>query len=111
MGASNDAQPLKQLMLTSTRLNTPILDGKTHPKLPLHGRLDKGAPRQVVSGQGDVSGFSEVTRKLFAGTYFSQRGWERRVRQGKERATLANISGAMLIQPSIPSTLEWYFTP
>ena len=73
--------------------------------------MDKGAPRRVVSGQGDVLGFSEVTRKLFAGTYFSQRGWERRVRQGKERATLANISGAMLIQPSIPSILEWHFTP
>src|ERR1700676_4954666 len=33
------------------------------------------------------------------------------VRQGKERLALANISGAMMIQATIPSALGVYFTP
>src|SRR6195256_3700042 len=33
------------------------------------------------------------------------------VRQGKERLALANISGAMMIQATIPSALGLYFTP
>jgi cation:H+ antiporter len=33
------------------------------------------------------------------------------VRQGKERLALANISGAMMIQATIPSALGIYFTP
>jgi cation:H+ antiporter len=33
------------------------------------------------------------------------------VRQGKERLALANISGAMMIQTTIPSALGLYFTP
>jgi len=33
------------------------------------------------------------------------------VRQGKERLALANISGAMMIQATIPSSLALFFTP
>ena len=33
------------------------------------------------------------------------------VRQGKERLALANISGAMMIQATIPSALGIFFTP
>jgi cation:H+ antiporter len=33
------------------------------------------------------------------------------VRQGKERLALANISGAMMIQATIPSALGLLFTP
>ena len=33
------------------------------------------------------------------------------IRQGKERLALANISGAMMIQATIPSALGIYFTP
>ena len=33
------------------------------------------------------------------------------VRQGKERLALANISGAMMIQATIPSALGMFFTP
>ncbi len=33
------------------------------------------------------------------------------VRQGKERLALANISGAMMIQATVPSALGLYFTP
>ncbi|MDY7581789.1 sodium:calcium antiporter [Pseudomonas sp. CCI3.1] len=33
------------------------------------------------------------------------------VRQGKERLALANISGAMMIQATIPSSLGLFFTP
>jgi cation:H+ antiporter len=33
------------------------------------------------------------------------------VRQGKERLALANISGAMMIQATIPSALGLFFTP
>lgn len=34
-----------------------------------------------------------------------------RVRQGKERQALVNISGAMMIQGTIPSALGLFFTP
>ena len=33
------------------------------------------------------------------------------VRQGKERLALANISGAMMIQATVPSALGLLFTP
>ncbi len=33
------------------------------------------------------------------------------VRQGKERLALANISGAMMIQATVPSALGLFFTP
>ncbi|SET65163.1 cation:H+ antiporter [Pseudomonas sp. NFR09] len=33
------------------------------------------------------------------------------VRQGKERLALANISGAMMIQATIPSAFGMFFTP
>ena len=33
------------------------------------------------------------------------------VRQGKERLALANISGSMMIQATIPSALGIFFTP
>jgi len=33
------------------------------------------------------------------------------VKQGKERLALANISGAMMIQATIPSALGLFFTP
>src|SRR6201996_5313854 len=33
------------------------------------------------------------------------------VRQGKERMALANISGAMMIQATVPSALGLFFTP
>ncbi len=33
------------------------------------------------------------------------------VRQGRERLALANISGAMMIQATVPSALGLFFTP
>jgi cation:H+ antiporter len=33
------------------------------------------------------------------------------VRQGKERVAVANISGAMMIQATVPSALGLFFTP
>jgi Ca2+/Na+ antiporter len=33
------------------------------------------------------------------------------VRQGKERLALANISGAMMVQATVPSALGLFFTP